>query len=45
MKALPKQLNGLTLIETCITVTKNVTAHQRKHHPSVTPVHDTNVIQ
>ena len=27
MKALPKQLNGLTLIETCITVTKNVTAH------------------
>ena len=44
MKALPKQLNGLTLIETCITVTKNVTAHQQ-HHPSVTPVHDTNVIQ
>ena len=25
MKALPKELNGLTLIETCITVTKNVT--------------------
>ena len=43
MKALPKLLNGLTLIETCITVTKKMS--QRKHHPSMTPVHDTNVKQ
>ncbi len=42
-----KLLNVIQRLEaTCITINKNknFTAH-RKHHPSVTPVHDTNVIQ